>query len=373
LPAIPFPEDQKLGRPIKNGALVKFHHVVTDTVLLSHDVASPQFPTNQEFTTTSTDLANGAKHNDTIFEIKIEKAKSKTELRTLSTLIKVLHNPSKVAMWTHTKPLPDWAFKQMEINGNKNVAQSSNIWFFEDIPSLKPDDPRINKAPRKVKTMPFLKKYLELQRAMFHHNNALTSSHPYASQPIQWPFLLRGVSFWTKNATRQQIYFLGNPVGWWLASSLLAVLAGIFGADQLTQRRGIDALDKKTRSKLYNSTGFFLLAWAAHYFPFFLMGRQLFLHHYLPAHLSSTLVTGALVEFVFCSDRHHREEVDQDGKKRIVSSQSFVAAWIAALVITVITVGGYLFFAPLTYGTPGLDVAGVNARKWLGYELHFAK
>jgi dolichyl-phosphate-mannose-protein mannosyltransferase len=80
---------------------------------------------------------------------------------------------------------------------------------------------------------------------MFYHNNALTSSHPYSSQPFQWPFLLRGVSFWTQNDTRQQIYFLGNPLGWWLASSLLAVYAGILGADQLSLRRGIDALDRR--------------------------------------------------------------------------------------------------------------------------------
>ena len=29
------------------------------------------------------------------------------------------------------------------------------------------------------------------------------------------------------------------------------------------------------------------------------MGRQLFLHHYLPAHLASALVAGAIVEFIF--------------------------------------------------------------------------
>src|SRR4051794_36922548 len=54
-----------------------------------------------------------------------------------------------------------------------------------------------------------------------------------------------------------------------------------------------------TRMRMYNSTGFFFLAWALHYFPFYLMGRQLFLHHYLPAHLASCLVTGALLEFIF--------------------------------------------------------------------------
>lgn len=269
-------------------------------------------------------------------------------------------------MWTHKKPLPEWGFQQQEINGNKNVPQTSNIWFIEDIPSLKEDDPRNTKEPRIIKPMPFWKKYLELQRAMFHHNNMLTSSHPYASQPISWPFLLRGVSFWTKNDTREQIYFLGNPVGWWIASSLLAVLAGIFAADQLTQRRGVDALDRRTRSKLYNSTGFFFIAWALHYFPFFLMGRQLFLHHYLPAHLASTLVAGALVEFVFCVDP----------ADRLTATGNRAApwlAWIASAISWVLVIAGYVFFAPLTYGKPGLSVEGVNARRWLGYELHFAK
>jgi dolichyl-phosphate-mannose-protein mannosyltransferase len=372
MPSVPLPEGERLNRPVLNGDVIKLHHVQTNTDLLSHDVASPYYPTNQEFTTISMDKSYGERHNDTLFEIKFDHGKPNQELKTLAAHFRLLHMPSKVAMWTHTKPLPEWAFKQQEINGNKNVAQTSNIWFIEDIPSLGETDPRNVKEERKVKHLSFFRKYLELQRAMFHHNNALTSSHPYASQPIQWPFLLRGVSFWTKNDTREQIYFLGNPIGWWLASSLLAVLAGIYGADQITQRRGIDALDRRTRSKLYNSTGFFFLAWASHYFPFFLMGRQLFLHHYLPAHLASALVTGALVEFIFCPD--DVEEV-KDGKKVVVpgNKPSSPAAWIATAVITAIVLGGFVYFAPLTYGSPGLTPAEVVARKWLGYELHFAK
>lgn len=68
--------------------------------------------------------------------------------------------------------------------------------------------------------------------------------------------------------------------------------------------------------------------------------------------------------------------VGKDGKKQFVpksAPQSLVAAWIASAVITVAVIGGWVFFAPLTYGTPGLSVEGVNARKWLGYDLHFAK
>ena len=242
------------GHPVKNNDVVRFKHIGTETWLLSHDVASPYFPTNQEFTTVPTEEADGERFNDTLFELRIENGKTDQHFKTMASHFKLVHNPTKVAMWTHTTPLPDWAYKQAEINGNKNVQQSSNVWYVEEVPGIPEDSPRLVKEEKKVKSMPFLKKYLELQRAMFYHNNALTSSHPYASFPIQWPFLLRGVSFWTENDTRQQIYFLGNPVGWWLASSILAVFAGILGADQLSLRRGVDALDKRECSDFYFSS-----------------------------------------------------------------------------------------------------------------------
>ena len=218
---------------------------MTESVLLSHDVASPTYPTNQEFTTVSYEEANGPRFNDSLFEIKIEHGKDKQQFKTMSSQFKLVHYPSRVAMWTHPQPLPEWAYKQQEVNGNKNLQQASNLWYVQDITSIPADSDRLHKEAKKIKRLPFLQKYFELQRAMFAHNNALTSSHPYASQPIQWPFLLRGVSFWTQSDTRQQIYFLGNPIGWWLASSLLAVFVGIVGADQLSQRRGIDALDER--------------------------------------------------------------------------------------------------------------------------------
>ncbi|KAK6504124.1 hypothetical protein TWF506_002334 [Arthrobotrys conoides] len=389
LPAADLAEP-KTALNVKSGDVIRLLHAVTNTMLLSHDVASPYYPTNQEFTTVDRETAI-QRINDTLFELKVEGVRVGHDFKTMSSQFKLIHYPSKVAMWTHSKPLPDWGFKQQEINGNKNVQQTSNIWYADDIPSLPENDPRNDKTPKKVKTLPFLVKWFELQRAMFHHNNALTSSHPYASHPIQWPYLLRGVSFWTKNETREQIYFLGNPIGWWLASSLLAVFAGIIGADQVTKRRGIDALDFRTRSKLYNSTGYFFVAWATHYIAFFIMGRQLFLHHYLPAHLASSLVTGALLDFVFNSEGQDEAvpehiKAAQSGKKPAVrtltgvlpsspseATKATALSWIVGGVVLAAIIGGFLFFAPLTYGTPGLTVEEILQRKWLGYDLHFAK
>lgn len=404
LPLRPFTETDKLDHQILAGDLVRFRHTVTNKILLSHDVASPYFPTNQEFTAVDIETADSKRFNDTVFELRVEFSKAKAEFKTLSSHFKLIHNPTKVAMWTHTKPLPAWAFGQAEINGNKNILQSSNVWFAEDIPSVPTGSPRRNKPQKKVKQLPFLRKWVELQRLMFHHNNALTSSHPYATHPVQWPFLLRGVSFWTNNDTRSQIYFLGNPIGWWIASSVLAIFVGIIMADQLSLRRGVDALDERkqncspnidqrlifagTRKRLYNSTGFFFITWAAHYLPFYLMGRQLFLHHYLPAHLASSLVTGALLEFIFFAEPNTEESQknpsDSKSKTKLngagrvtagtrLSGQNLLSLWAASGAVIALLIFSWFFFAPLTYGQPGLDVAGVKARKWLGYDLHFAK
>ena len=110
------------------------------------------------------------------------------------------------------------------------------------------------------------------------------------------------------------------------------------------------------------------------------MGRQLFLHHYLPAHLASALVTGAIVEFIFSVDSADEVVAKKPVvTKRHVSArerfagQSMLGAWVATLVILAILAAGWYFFLPLTYGYPGLTVEQVVRRKWLGYDLHFAK
>ena len=169
----------------------------------------------------------------------------------------------------------------------------------------------------------------------------------------------------------------------------------------LTRKRHSGLLTNSigTRSRLYNSTGFFFLIWAAHYLPFFIMGRQLFLHHYLPAHLASALVAGALVEFVFniepadvltatnTTDAQVAEAKKAGGAKTAtgrprsmskpirerIAGQSLLATWTAAAVIVAVLIWGFLFFAPLTYGKPGMTVEQVVRRKWLNYDLHFAK
>lgn len=109
------------------------------------------------------------------------------------------------------------------------------------------------------------------------------------------------------------------------------------------------------------------------------MGRQLFLHHYLPAHLASSLVAGALMEFIFTTGAADEAKSGRGkaGKhltaRERLAGQSLFGVWVACGVICTILAGGWYFFLPLTYGYPGLSVEEVQRRKWLGYDLHFAK
>lgn len=105
-------------------------------------------------------------------------------------------------------------------------------------------------------------------------------------------------------------------------------------------------------------------------------------------------MAGALVEFVFNIEPYDlasfTENQLQEAKKgstktqaqqgirgrpvrERIAGQSLLATWAASAVIVAVLIWGFAFFAPLTYGKPGLNVEQVNARKWLNYDLHFAK
>ena len=216
---------------------------------------------------------------------------------------------------------------------------------------------------------------------MLQHNSGLTGSHPYASSPINWPFLLSGISFWTQSDTKEQVYMIGNIAGWWVCVMGLSVFVGIIGADLLARRRGIDPIpDRKwcytagsiqlqhrlrftaVRNRLWNSAGFFWIAWAYHYFPFYLMSRQLFLHHYLPAHLCSALVAGAVFNFILSESINYPISIPSSITRLRPRQYSDlgIKALAASLAFVVLFITVFLFLAPLTYGTPGLVVSTSN-------------
>jgi dolichyl-phosphate-mannose-protein mannosyltransferase len=98
-------------------------------------------------------------------------------------------------------------------------------------------------------------------------------------------------------------------------------------------------IDKKKKKnldlrKFYDeSAGFFLVGWFFHYFPFFLMGRQLFLHHYMPALYFSILLFSVGFDLL---------TIRLANRKRLIAAGLFIFSVIYV----------YRTFIPITYGDP---------------------
>ncbi|KAH8093287.1 glycosyltransferase family 39 protein [Cristinia sonorae] len=375
IPTKALPETGR-GRIVRNDDVIQLLHVNTQTLLMTHDVASPTMPTNEEVTTWPKD--DHSRHNDTLFYLRIADGHPGAAWMSKSGHFRLIHVPTKVALWTHPKQLPDWAFKQQEVNGAKNVAEKSAIWYVDNIVDADGNDfkNRTGEAGTKQpKKMSFFKKFGELQILMLQHNAGLTASHPYASGPINWPFLLSGISFWTQNEGQKQIYLIGNLIGWGACVVAMSVFVGILVADLIARRRNLTPLADPVRNRLWNSAGFFLLVWAVHYLPFYLMGRQLFIHHYLPSHLASALVAGAVLSFVLSETVNYPISIigphtrERPAQKADLGVKGVVTVGVFALFMF----GLFLYIAPLTYGTPGLTGEQVNSRRLLSsWTLHFA-
>jgi dolichyl-phosphate-mannose-protein mannosyltransferase len=93
-----------------------------------------------------------------------------------------------------------------------------------------------------------MQKFNELQSLMLIHNARLTSSHPYSSSPITWPFVVRGISYWETSKDWRQIYVLGNPFIWWSVIAGIFLFFFLYAIDLVLQRRGIDDLTLSTRT-----------------------------------------------------------------------------------------------------------------------------
>ena len=130
IPTKALPETGR-GRIVRHNDMIQLLHVNTNTVLLTHDVASPLMPTNQEFTTWPRD--DTSRFNETLFQLSLIDAHEGEAWKSKSGYFRLIHGQTRVSMWTHNKQLPDWAFRQQEINGNKNPTEKTATWFVEDI------------------------------------------------------------------------------------------------------------------------------------------------------------------------------------------------------------------------------------------------
>ncbi|KAJ3176165.1 hypothetical protein HK101_010497 [Irineochytrium annulatum] len=372
-------ELEKGIRYVRHNDIVQLMHVNTKTYLRTHDVASPLTTTNMEVTTISADADDYAtSYVDTLWRLEITDGEPSMKIRSRRNHFRILSVPHKVAVHVNKDLLPDWGFGQAEINGNKNQLESSNVFYADEVVHERivngTEIGETKETKKEIKrVLPFLSKFFELQSLMISHNAGLTTPHPYSSTPATWPFVIRGISFWEVKDGLKQIYLIGNPLVWWTAITGTLMYMAMWILDRILLRRGIDDFGPAIRRWWDRSIGFLVVAWALHWLPFFLMGRMLFLHHYLPSFIFSTLVATALIEFV---GRVVMEDpVKVAGGDVVLAERIPYKAWmrrrtsVVYVSVLVALLGAYtwafVYFAPLCYGNGFEDVEQIRARKWL--------
>jgi len=178
---------------------------------------------------------------------------------------------------------------------------------------------------------------------MWTTNAGLTDRHTFDSRPDSWPRLRRGINFWVKDHT--QIYLIGNPMIWWLSSLAIFSYIAVRGLLILRAKRGFRDFDNSKVVKYDGVCGFLFLGWFLHYFPFYLMGRQLFLHHYLPALYFGILLLSSVFDLLTSSLRPR------------------VRLQIAGVLI-ILAIWNFAYFSPLAYGNQWTK-GKCNSAKWL--------
>ena len=338
---------QRSFKPIMNGQAVRLFHKATGKYLHVNDIRPPA---------SEHDYANEVSCNGTRdlladinyeFSVKIVDKRpnsvddwAKSKLRSTESVFQLVHRGTRCVVMAHATKLPDWGFGQNEVLCVDEPTIPNTLWYIESNSHPLIDDDA--SYPRVVLAQyGFWKKFWEYHKAMFRLNNGLTDDHVYASRPESWPFLSKGINFFS--APDSHIYLLGNVavyyVGFFLVSLVMAkqVFYILYHLNPF-----IVPYEPLTTSLFYQTSLEFVLGWGFHYFPSFHMDRQLFLHHYLTPLYFSTLLIPIYIDY-------------QITKRKYVG-------YVLMVVIATSTLYCFWRFTPIIYGS-----------KWTQYDCQTSK
>ncbi|PWW79919.1 Glycosyltransferase Family 39 protein [Tuber magnatum] len=323
-----------------DGSAVKLYHMSTDRRLHSHDVRPPV--TEEEWQNEVSAYGYKGFEGDAndLFRVEIVKhlsdgSEAKKRLRTIQTKFKLVHVMTGCVLFSHAVKLPDWGFEQQEVTCAKGATLPNSVWYIENN-----EHPQLQEGAELVnyKYPGFFSKFWELQKVMWRTNAGLVESHAWDSRPPSWPVLHRGINFWGKD--HRQIYLIGNPIIWWSSTVAIAVYLVFKILAVLRWQRGYADYSLTNFRRFDIEVGVAVLGWGFHYFPFYLMERQLFLHHYFPALYFAIIVLCQIFDFITAR------------AGTLGLNRRPAIGWTIATVFLGLSIVTFALYAPLAYGSP---------------------
>ncbi|XP_062325930.1 protein O-mannosyl-transferase 2 [Osmerus eperlanus] len=332
--------DAQSGSPdlVRDGDIIRLQHKETTRNLHSHLHEAPL--TKKHFQVTGYGI-NGTGDPNDLWQVEVSGGRRGDLVKVLRSKVRFLHKATGCVLYSSGKTLPKWGWEQVEVTCSPYLKETPNSqWNIED--HINPKLPNISLSVLKPH---FLEILVESHIVMIRGNSGLKpKDNEMNSKPWHWPLNYQGLRFSGVNETEYRVYLLGNPVIWWLNLFCLGLYVTMVTLASLALQRGV-SLDQKRQELcrvLREGGGLLFLGWLLHYAPFYTMGRILYYHHYFPAMLFSSMLTGVTVDTLLRA------------AELCLSSPS--SLWLLRGG-QVVLLGGVLYsfylFHPLSYGMKG--------------------
>ncbi|XP_033334028.2 protein O-mannosyl-transferase 2 isoform X3 [Megalopta genalis] len=335
---------------VKHGDLIRLEHVITHRNLHSHKEYAPLSKKHYQVTGYG---ENGTGDANDVWKVLIMNGRDGDAIETVTSKLKFVHYLHHCVLTCSGKTLPKWAYSQQEVSCNPNMRDKNARWNIEDNNYAK-----LPNVSFQVYAPGFLNRFFESHAVMLQGNSDLkVKEGEVSSRPWQWPINYRG-QFFSGNNLR--IYLLGNPVIWWGNIIFLILFVVLYIHACVREKRG--CTDQPAiliqRNKILCAGKWLFLGWVLHYAPFWAMNRVLYFHHYFPALLYSSMLTGTTLNYII-------ETLN------ILFPNSIGRMIYHTILVFVIssTVYSFYLFSPLAYGMVGLSAqdpeSPMHSLRWM--------
>uniref|UniRef100_A0A8C9XEG7 Protein O-mannosyl-transferase 2 n=1 Tax=Sander lucioperca TaxID=283035 RepID=A0A8C9XEG7_SANLU len=300
---------------------------------------------------------NGTGDTNDLWQVEVCGGQNGDLVKVLRSKVRFLHRATGCVLYSSGKTLPKWGWEQVEVTCSPYLKETpSSQWNIED--HINPKLPNISLSVLKPH---FLEILLESHIVMIRGNSGLKpKDNEMNSKPWHWPINYQGLRFSGVNDTEYRVYLLGNPVVWWMNLASLGLYPIMVAVVSIAIQRGFSLSQKRIGHShvLMREGGLLLFGWLLHYAPFYTMGRVLYYHHYFPAMLFSSMLTGITFDILLKST---------DLILRPPYSDRLQTLGQMVLLFSVLY--SFYLFHPLSYGMtgplahePGSTMAGL---KWM--------
>uniref|UniRef100_A0A8C2ZVK7 Protein O-mannosyl-transferase 2 n=1 Tax=Cyclopterus lumpus TaxID=8103 RepID=A0A8C2ZVK7_CYCLU len=276
-------QDNNASDLVRHGDIIRLEHKETTRNLHGHLHEAPL--TKKHFQVTGYGI-NGTGDTNDLWQVEVCGGQKGDVVKVLRSKIRFLHRATGCVLYSSGKTLPKWGWEQVEVTCSPYLKETpSSQWNIED--HINPKLPNISLSVLKPH---FLEILLESHIVMIRGNSGLKpKDNEMNSKPWHWPINYQGLRFSGVNDTEYRVYLLGNPVVWWMNLASLGLYPIMVAVASITLQRGFSLEHSLV---LMREGGLLLLGWLLHYAPFYTMGRVLYFHHYFPAMLFSSMLTG---------------------------------------------------------------------------------